>query len=98
MLGANRGTGGWFPTETVAFHRPRACFPGGGRLFSGSCNRRNAAQSSATRNRFAIRGGVCYSLKVADEQWSLPVAVWPARRGKWEAGSLGQVRQERPNS
>ena len=41
--------------------------------------------------------GLCYSLKVADEQFSLPVAVGPAPRGKWEAGcnagSLGQVRQ-----
>ena len=36
---------------------------------------------------------MCYSLKVADEQWSFPVAVWPAPGGKREAGSLGQVRQ-----
>jgi hypothetical protein len=35
---------------------------------------------------FAIEGGICYSLRVADEQWSLPVAMWPAPRGKWEAG------------
>jgi hypothetical protein len=28
---------------------------------------------------FASPGGLCYSNKVSDEQWSLPVAVGPAR-------------------
>ncbi len=28
---------------------------------------------------FAMRALLCYALEVADEQWSLPVAVWPAR-------------------
>jgi hypothetical protein len=31
-----------------------------------------------TKVRVAIRLVVCYALTVADEQWSLPVAVWPA--------------------
>lgn len=35
---------------------------------------------------------LCYSKKVANEQWSFPVAEWPALDGKWEAGSKGQSR------
>jgi len=35
-------------------------------------------QRNRKRTRFAIEERLCYSLKVADEQWSLPVAFWPA--------------------
>jgi hypothetical protein len=28
--------------------------------------------------QLAIESSLCYSQKVADEQWSLPVAEWPA--------------------
>ena len=48
-------------------------------------------QKRCSRSPVARKGGVCYSLEVVDEQWSLPVAVGPARTGKREAGSLGRV-------
>jgi hypothetical protein len=37
-------------------------------------------------------------VKFGSEQWSFPAAVWPARFGMWEAGSLGRVRHEPPRA
>lgn len=46
----------------------------------------------------ATEGGICYSLKVAEEQWSLPVAVGPALNrevGSWFDGS-GEAQAPEP--
>ena len=53
-----------FPTEAAAFHRVRACFLGGGLLFSGSCNEERRSRLDSC-SRLQYESSVCYSLKVA---------------------------------
>ena len=79
-----------FPTEMPAFHRRLACVYARSLVFSKSCSREHRNKLKELQKRLA-----CAILKkLSVRQWSLPVVLFRACpiKGKWEAGSLGQVR------
>jgi len=67
--------GGQFPTQMKGFPQARMRTSRGdsGKILLGNGNK-----GVSGMYMFALAGNLCYSNEAVDEQWSLPVAVWPA--------------------
>jgi len=80
---------GQFPTEMRGF--PQA---GGGafREDNGKILLGIGNKGVSGMYMFALAGNLCYSNEAVDEQWSLPVAVWPAPVELGREGSGKLVR------